>query len=258
MLHQILAYLKYLWQSQNEHGVHSPFVFDLLKNVIHDKKHFYAFEEIEHIKKQLLQKNISITQIEHGAGSRGVVEQKKSISKLVKQVSMPAKQGEWLFKLVQHFQPKNILELGTCIGIGTAYLSLENRNRPVFTLEGNPDSANIAQQFFNQLQLNKVEILQGTFEENLSKALQKMQQVDFAFVDGNHRHEPTIRYFNQILPFTNENSVLIFHDIHWSAEMEKAWNELCKHPQVSISTDLFYFGILFFRKGILKQHFVLR
>ena len=233
-------------------------MFDLLTKIIHDEKHYYAFDQIEHVKNQLLEKKISIEQIEHGAGSRNNHSKKKPIKQLIKEVSMPKKQGEWLFKLVQHFQPKNILELGTCIGISTLYVGLENKNRKIITLEGNPASAQIARQIFSQLTLNEIEIIEGTFENTIEIALQKLQQVDFAFVDGNHRYEPTIQYFKQILPFINQNSVLIFHDIHWSAEMEKAWNELRNNEQVSISIDLFYFGILFFRKGILKQHFVLK
>ncbi len=257
-MHQIIAYLKYLWKAKNQHGVHSPFVFNLMLQVLRSKKHFYAFDEIEFVKKQLLEKNNHITQVEYGAGSRNNTGDLKSISTLVKQVSMPKQQGEWLFKLVQLFQPNSILEMGTCLGISTLYLGLENKNRKIITLEGNPDSAAIAQKIFSQLQLNNVEILQGKFNKTLAVALSQLKQIDFAFVDGNHRYEPTMKYFHQIFPFTHENSLLIFHDIHWSKEMEKAWAELCNEPQVSISIDLFYFGILFFKKGMIKQHFILK
>jgi len=258
ILFKIKSYLQYHLKAVDEHGVHSPFVFDLLTKVIKSPKHYYAFDEIEHIKKQLKSSNDSIQQIEFGAGSHTLKSVEKKIAQLAKTVSIPKSQGELLFKLVEYFQPKSVLELGTCIGISTLYLSLENKQRSVFTIEANPDSAKLAQKLFKQLECNQINSFIGTFEERLDEVLQQMQQIDFAFIDGNHRYEPTINYYRKILPFTHENSILIFHDIHWSEGMQQAWEEIKNDDAVSISVDVFSMGFVFFHKGILKQHFVLK
>ncbi|MEY4874902.1 MAG: hypothetical protein RL708_51 [Bacteroidota bacterium] len=258
ILFKIKSYLQYQLKAVNEHGIHSPFVFDLLTKVIKSPKHFYAFDEIEHVKKQLKKSTESIQQIEFGAGSHTLKSVEKKISQLAKTVSIPASQGELLFKLVEYFQPKSVLELGTCIGISTLYLSLENKQRPIFTIEANPDSAKLAQKLFKQLECNQINSFIGTFEERLDEVLEQIQQVDFVFIDGNHRYEPTINYYKKILPYTHENSILIFHDIHWSEGMQQAWHEIINEDAVSISVDIFSMGFVYFRKGILKQHFVLR
>ncbi|MEY2830647.1 MAG: hypothetical protein RIQ33_2505 [Bacteroidota bacterium] len=255
---KIKAYLQYRLKAVDEHGIHSPFVFDLLTKVIKSEKHFYAFDEIKHVKKQLANSAESITQVEFGAGSHKLNSTEKKISALAKTVSIPTSQGELLFKLVEYFQPKSILELGTCIGISTLYLSLENKNRPVYTIEANPDSAKLAQKLFKQLECNQINSFIGTFEEKLDEVLQQMKQIDFAFIDGNHRYEPTINYYKKILPYIHENSILIFHDIHWSEGIQQAWEEIKNDDAVSISVDVFSMGFIFFRKGILKQHFVVR
>ncbi|MFZ9719521.1 MAG: class I SAM-dependent methyltransferase, partial [Chitinophagaceae bacterium] len=86
--------------------------------------------------------------------------------------------------------------------------------------------------------------------------LKKMGKLDFVFIDGNHAYAPTLRYFNAMLPFVHSGTVMILDDIHWSAEMEKAWQAISNHSAVTLSIDLFFVGILFFREEQLhKQHF---
>ncbi|MCC7526845.1 MAG: SAM-dependent methyltransferase, partial [Chitinophagaceae bacterium] len=77
--------------------------------------------------------------------------------------------------------------------------------------------------------------------------------------DGNHRKEPTLAYFNQLMRHAGNNSLFIFDDIHWSAEMEEAWRDIQLHPAVTCSIDLFFIGIVFFTPDIKeKQHFTIR
>ena len=84
-------------------------------------------------------------------------------------------------------------------------------------------------------------------------------QLIFAFLDGNHRKEPTERYFRELLPYLNNDSILVFDDIHWSKEMEEAWATIIEHEAIRCSIDLFFFGIAFMRKEFKeKQHFVVK
>jgi len=52
---------------------------------------------------------------------------------------------------------------------------------------------------------------------------------------------------------------LVFDDIHWSAEMEKAWLEIKSHPSVQYTIDIFFLGFVFFRPDFkVKQNFSIR
>jgi predicted O-methyltransferase YrrM len=78
------------------------------------------------------------------------------------------------------------------------------------------------------------------------------------FVDGNHQKEATLRYFKLCLPKVHENSLLIFDDIYWSRGMKEAWNEIKAHPEVTVTVDLFWIGLVYFRKGQVKEDFVIK
>ncbi len=107
--------------------------------------------------------------------------------------------------------------------------------------------------------MKNIEAVIGNFDETLQPTLSAIENVDLAFIDGNHRYEPTIKYFEKILPKLKENSIVVFDDIHWSKEMEQAWNEIIQHNAVTLSIDLFFIGIVFFRKDFKeKQDFVVR
>ena len=112
---------------------------------------------------------------------------------------------------------------------------------------------------FEKLGLANIELLTGNFDTTLTSAIAKAGQVDLAFIDGNHRYEPTRRYFKEMLPSIHPYSMLIFDDIHWSSEMEQVWKEIQEHASVTLTIDLFFIGIVLFRKeNKAKQHFTIR
>ena len=78
------------------------------------------------------------------------------------------------------------------------------------------------------------------------------------YFDGNHQKAATLEYFQHCLQFVNNESFFIFDDIHWSKEMESAWEEIKKHPKVKVTIDTFQWGIVFFRKEQEKEHFIIR
>jgi predicted O-methyltransferase YrrM len=126
-------------------------------------------------------------------------------------------------------------------------------------MEGCPETARIARETFANLDLPEIRIVTGNFDETLAPVLEDLPRLDFAFLDGNHRKEPTLHYFSQCLAKTHNDSLLIFDDIHWTPEMEEAWQEICRHPAVTFTIDLFFVGLVFFRQEFKeKQHFVLR
>jgi predicted O-methyltransferase YrrM len=161
--------------------------------------------------------------------------------------------------MVQYYQPRTILELGTSLGITTCYLALAKPDSTIITLEGAEAIANKARQNFKTSKLQNISLTEGNFDETLSSILSPLSSINFAFIDGNHRREPTERYFQQLLTKTNNDSILVFDDIHWSREMEEAWAVIKQHPAVRCSIDLFFVGVILFRGEFReKQHFSIR
>jgi len=165
-----------------------------------------------------------------------------------------------LFRLIQCFEAKIIVDLGTSLGLTTAYLAVATKpyGGQVLTFEGCPQTAAVARQNFKRLGLENVDIVVGNLDETLGPGIAALDPVDFVFFDANHRYEPTIRYFETCLTNSYNDTVFVFDDIHWSEEMEQAWDYIKAHPTVSVTVDLFWVGLVFLRTEQPKQDFVLR
>lgn len=257
-----LKMLKYFFQfllaSKNEHSLHSPFVFDVYTKIVKDKKKLPIYVEIEFLRKKLLKNRTVIEITDFGAGSQIYKTNHRAISKIAKSAEKTPKFGRLLFRLIQHFKPSVIFDLGTSFGITTLYESNAYESVKVYTFEGCPETAKIAEANFKALNGQNIEVIVGNLDDTLLQKLKEIEQLDFVFFDANHRYEPTVRYFEMCMAKANEESVFVFDDIHWSEEMHDAWKYISKHPSVMISIDLFFVGLVFFRKNQPKQHFVLR
>lgn len=251
-------YLKYYWRAQNHQRVHSPFIFEFTQKVLEDRRFFYAFEEVEAVRDLLLKDKQTIQVTDFGAGSRLGSTQTRRINRIAKNAATSPAYCQLLFRIVQWLQPRTLLELGTSLGIATSYQAKAASGNILHTIEGCPQIAALAQQHFDLLKAKNIKLHVGQFEKVLPDVLQQIDRLDYAFFDGNHQYEPTLRYFEQCLPKAHEHSVFIFDDIYWSADMERAWTELKHHKSVTVSIDLFFFGVLFFRKDNReKEHFTL-
>ena len=254
-------YIKYYRQaaSSKGHGVHSPFVFDFIKFVKNGKQKAECFESIEALRQKMLNDNSTIEVADFGAGSTVLKTNKRVVSKMAASSLKPKKFAQLLFRLVNYYQPKTIIELGTSFGVTSSYLACANKNAKVYTLEGSPVIAEKARRNFADLQMENIELLEGDFAKTLPDLLKIIKEVDLVFVDGNHRKIPTLQYFEQLLPFANNESIFIFDDIHWSKEMEEAWEIIKDQEAVTLSIDLFFIGIVWFRKDFMvKQQFSIR
>lgn len=264
MYSPIQLLFKYLWyvvtaKSGRGHGIHSPFVFQLVIEVFKPKKANQPFVIIEKVRAKLLNDNNLVEVNELGAGSRSGTKKHRKIADIARNALKPPKYSQWMFRLMQFLQPNTIVELGTSLGITTAYFASACPKAMVYTLEGVPAIAQIAQQNFMDLQLDNIKLIEGNFDHTLSEVLKALPTLDVAFLDGNHRLAPTISYFEQIWPCLHSNSCVILDDIHWSTEMEQAWHILKKDKRVTCSIDLFFIGVLFFSPNFtVQQHFVIR
>jgi len=239
--------------------VHSPFVFDFITKVMNDDRQYYCYGSIEKLRAQLKLDNTVLTIEDFGAGSRVASHHQRSVSSIAKSALKPRKFSQLFFRMVNYYQPATILELGTSLGITSAYMASAQPNAKVVTMEGAKAVAEVAKKNFKSLELSNIQLVQGNFDDTLPSTLQKLKTVDLAFVDGNHRRDPTLQYFEQLLKKSNGDTILVFDDIHWSAEMEEAWAAIQAHPRVTLTIDLFFIGLVFFRdEQKVKQHFTVR
>ena len=254
------SYLTYLAKAKTRYKVHSPFVFDLVENVLKDKTEYPEFKKIETYKKNLSRSKTMIESVDLGARSENkhYTTSMEKVGEIVKRRSQHKKQARLLYRLSRHFQPENILEFGTAAGFSTAYIKAPAPESKMITMEGCASLANVAAGNLKKLRIKNVNISIGDFDVVLYNVLRKFERLDFVFFDGNHRREPTLDYFNRCAELAHEDTVFIFDDIHWSPGMEDAWNTIKKDERVSISLDVFWFGLIFFRKGITKQNFIIR
>ena len=239
--------------------MHSPFVFDFITNVLNDQQHKPCYKPIENRRAALLNNSNSIEVEDFGAGSGVIRSNKRRIDKIAASSLKPKKYAQLMHRMVSYYRPKTIIELGTSFGITASYLAKGSETASVYTFEGSTAIAAIAHQTFDVLSINNIILQQGNFDKTLPEFLTSNPAIDLAFIDGNHRKQPTLQYFEQLLSSTDENAMLIFDDIHWSAEMESAWETIKNHPSVTLSIDLFFIGIVLFKKEFLvKQHFSIR
>jgi len=248
----------YQASSGKGHGMHSPFVFDFIQQVLNNNTPYQPPHSIEILRRQLLHDRSIISVEDFGAGSRKPSKE-KTIQQIAKTAVKSKKWGQLFYRLVKHYQPKTILELGTSLGISTAYLAAANSAATIITIEGGRQIQQQAINNFQTLNMGFIKSLCGNFDQVLPEVLASLHTVDLAYVDGNHRLQPTLNYFGQLLQKKNEASVFIFDDIHWSSEMEEAWRRIQEHPDVRYTIDLFFIGLVFFRPEFKrKQHFRIR
>lgn len=258
MLFQIKSYLKFLWKSKNEHGVHSPFVFNLLTKCFYDKKQKPEYAILKKYRQSLLENNNWIAVTDFGAGSKVFKSNNRQISKIAKTAGISPKRAELLFRVSHYFKPENILEIGTSLGLATSALALGNLNAKVTTIEGCPQTAKQAQLQLQKFNYNKVENVISEFESFLISENLNSKTYNLIYFDGNHSKKATLTYFDFLLQTINNDSVWIFDDIHWSPEMEEAWETIKKHSKVTVTIDTFQWGFVFFRYEQEKEHFVIR
>ncbi|MEO0046673.1 MAG: hypothetical protein RL705_1864 [Bacteroidota bacterium] len=277
MLQQIKSYLNFLFHSKNEHGVHSPFVFNLVTKCFYDKKQYPEYSILKKYRKSLLENKNTIEVTDFGAGSRVFKSNTRAINQIAKTAGITPKRAELLFRITNYFQPKNILEIGTSLGLATSALaegtraegelSEANPKAKITTLEGCENTICLAKEMFQvssfKLASNQIEFVTTEFTTYLNYFKPgtinlKTQIFDLVYFDGNHSKQATLNYFELLLPTINNETVWIFDDIHWSQDMEEAWKTIKNHPKVTVTIDTFQWGMVFFRSEQEKEHFTIR
>jgi predicted O-methyltransferase YrrM len=251
-------YLMHRLIGKTRHGLHSPFVYKLVDEVIYDDQPKKVYAETEAMRLELLSDNRVITVTDLGAGSHVNNNRQKKISDIAKNALKPPKLAQLLYRLVADLQPKNMIELGTCLGTTSVYLKKAAPDATLYTLEGCPETAGVAAEVFKKTGINGINLITGNFDDTLPNVIKNLDQLDFVFVDGNHQKDATLKYFEWCLPKVHENTLLIFDDIYWSEGMKEAWEIIKAHPQVTVTVDLFWIGLVYFKKGREKEDFLVK
>ena len=244
--YQIKKYLRYKLHAKDEHSIHSPFVYTLYTEVINNKHNYYAFDELNKTRKQLLNNQQTIEVVDLGAGSKKMSNNRK-IADIAKYSVVNKKYGELLFRLINYFKPETILELGTSLGLSALYMAQAAPKATITSIEGCPNTQAFAKTLIANAGIKNVELINASFDDAFENQFQQ-KKFDIVYIDGNHTYQATIHYFNELLKHTDKNSVLIFDDIYWTPDMTKAWEEIKMHPSITLSIDLYKVGLIFFRK----------
>lgn len=234
-------------------GIQSPFAYALLKEAIKEKHPFYVFPILRKEKNRLLRIRRKIEVEDFGAG--GQRRYHREICDIVFKSVKSTRQQEMLFRMVNYMQPESILELGTSLGLTSAYLALAKPQAQVVTIEACYACAREAIKLWKKLDIKNITIVEDTFDNKLKPVLDRMQKVDFVFIDGNHTGEALERYFNEILPFCGENCTVIADDIYWSKDMNQGWKRIKQHPAVTLSFDLYHMGIMVLNAKATPGHY---
>ena len=253
-------YLQYYFTAANGkgHGIHSPFVFDFVTRVMNDRGPYPAWAAIEELRGRLLRDDRLVRIEDMGAGSAFAGARMRKISDIARRAAKPPRLGQLLFRIAHHYQPATVLELGTSLGLSTAYLATGAPGARVISMEGSGEIIKTAAENLRSVGVD-AELIQGNFDVLLDPLLSRVGPVGLAFVDGNHRYEPTLRYFHSLMAHMSAPAVLIFDDIHWSADMERAWAEIRADLRVYMTIDLFFIGLVFLREEFkVKQDFTIR
>ena len=279
--HQLTA-----WNTGGE-GVHSPYLFEWVRMVMMDKNAYYIWGEIERCREKMLRDERELEFVDYGSAikSRSLENGSEAVCRLeyrdtrrvcdiARRSLAKRKYAQMLSRLVNwlgashslengsgtacslEFRGLTIVELGTSLGVTTAYMAaMDSRNR-VVTFEGCEAVANIAKENWKALNINNIECRVGKID--VEELVRDIEHLDVAFIDANHTYEGTCKYFDVLAGKVREKSVIVVDDIHYSEEMEKAWKAICADERVTSTIDLYQMGLVFFDKHYWKRNYIMR
>jgi len=254
-LFKAYRFIEHWLKAVDEHSMHAPFIYSFYTEIVKKDYLIPEFERIESLRKQLLKSTGSIEVCDMGAGSRVNKGRRKSISEIARHELSSAKFSRLLYRIIQHYKPQNIIELGTSLGINTLYMASADEKTKIITIEGCPNTAAKAAELFKECNSNNIKQEKGNIDSLFPDILDNLQVLGLMYIDANHTLQATLKYFELALTKITENSILIFDDIHWSNDMEEAWKVIKSNEKVADTLDLFEAGLVFFRSGLQKNHF---
>ncbi|MFA6947176.1 MAG: class I SAM-dependent methyltransferase [Pedobacter sp.] len=257
-LSMAISFLKHWFKAKTRHGVHSPFVYRLVDKVIYDFHAKTVYQDIEQLRRDLLHDERWISITEFGAASNVTHSKQRQVSSVAKNVLKPARLAQLVHRLAADLKPGNIIELGSCLGIATAYLSKAAPQARLISIARYSETIPVVRENLQKLKIPNIELLSGNVDELLPKLIEGIPELDFIVIDGNHPGDAILNYFKWCLPKMSKHSMIVFEDIYRSREMKSAWQEIKSNPEVSVTIDLFWIGLVFVRRVQRKEDFKIR
>ena len=295
-LYRVSSWLKHQLTARNTggHGVHSPYLFEWVRMVMSDKNTYYVWDEIEEIRQEMLKDTRELEFVDYGSGgplptspSKGRSANMRRVCDIAKGSLARRKEAQLLARLVgwlgrplltspsmggigdeasEDRKGLTIVELGTSLGVTTAYLAAMDSRNKVVTYEGCPAVAEVARANWEKLGLSNIACVVGEITvdslqltvDSLQLAVDRLSGIDVAFIDANHTCEATLTYFNALASRVHEKSVVVVDDIHYNEDMEKAWKAICADERVTTTMDLYRMGLVFFDKHYWRKHYKMR
>ena len=237
-----LQWLRFYMKAANSkgHGTHSPFVYHFITEILNDTRNFYAFKEIEDLRKKLTSDKRRI-----------IYNGKKTTIASLLNASLPTKYNQLLFRMVDFYKPSSILEIGGSFGITTAYLASPNKKTLVHLIENNEAFTSFTRNILKELTLDNATLI--------SKEQLFEQRNMYGLILVNQSNWESEELTEDLSAFVEEESVIIFKGINKSLSQKKHWDKIVEQSMKTFSIKLFDVGIIFFRKNLLKkQHFAIR
>lgn len=249
------SYWSFLRQAKGRHGVHSPFVFQLVDTCLTTKvdKNFNILRKKWY---SLLKRDREPFPIlDLGAGSKQL-SQTRTKRQLLTNSSSSGIYGDVLYQLAHFYRPDHILELGTSLGIGTVQLKMGHPQSHIITVEGCSNTLSKACQSFDYWKLDGITTINASFLAFLS--LPVFVRYDLIFIDGHHNGPATLEYLELLQHHSHEETLFIFDDIRWSDDMWEAWKTIVSDERFHVTVDLGRMGLVWRRPQQLKEHFTIR
>ncbi|QTY26748.1 O-methyltransferase [Flavobacterium sp. CS20] len=237
--------------------MHSPFVYHFITKCLYSKISKTALDKLQDARKPILKSDDIIQMIDIGEGSQHFKTSKRRVKTIAKNAGMRLHQSQLMNKIIDYFEVKNTLELGTSVGLGSLSMAVNQPQNCVDTVEACPNTFAFAKSCFNTYGLKNIKTHNTDFQSYINN-LSAYKTYDLIYLDGHHQKKATLDYFSQLKKHTHHNSIVILDDIYWSKEMQEAWQLICKDKEVKVSLDLYFWGIVFFKPELSKQDFKIR
>lgn len=248
-MRKVIAFITHYLGSKTRHGIHSPFVYNLIDKCLYQGSQFSQSAR-EHYK-GLERSKEYLEGMDFGKNEKVKVK----VSELASRSATRDFEATLVAKVVRYFGSRRYLELGTNIGKATSIVALTNPKTIVHSIEGNTSIADFARKSIQELELANVRIENSTFDEFFD---QNSTKYDCIFIDGDHRYEPTLKNYENAKQSLIGEGLIILHDIYWSRGMTDAWKKIVADKSATVTIDLFFFGMVFFRPSQAKEHFRIR
>lgn len=258
MFTHLIALLKFYWNAKTINSIHSPFLFKLTCQLLDLKKTPPSGEKIEKLRQRLLNSKKSIRVEDYGAGSHtGKASEMMGVAQIAKVSSSNALKCKLLSNLVRYIQPSCILELGTNLGIATAYLHSAYPSADCVTVEGSESIYRLAKRNLESLGYANIETYNSLFDIFLNDHSSIIHKSDLVYLDGDHRYQSTLDYFDKIWKNWSKSKsvqVIVLDDIYWSKGMTKAWTTIKENYKCQ-TLDFYKLGIVIRNENlVISEH----